>query len=440
MRLDAELENVRAVLRRSLDGGNHSQAAAIAGPIWRYWFTRGHLDEARQWFDEILRAPDGVPAPVLARVLGAAGNVAGIRGDLPRAVELHAHCLAIRRQLGDDLFTSQALNNLGIALQGLERYEEAAAHFAESLAIVRSGSLPRETVARATALVLHHQGDLALERGDYETALEKHQASLALFREASDAHDVAHSLADVGLVARAQGNYPQARTLLQECLSLQRELGDPLEEAMLHLQLGAVARAEGGVSEALGELLAALEAFVVLDAKRLIARTLTELAGVLIDQRDWQTAAHLLGAAEALLSRITSRLPEFEAALSQATLRQIRARGGPGPSESALAEGKLMPLARVVKIAGDLRTRINQSRIKDPDRLTQRELDVIRLVARGDTNRQVADSLGISESTAAVHVKHVLAKLHLASRTQVAAWAVAQGLSNGRVERPRARA
>jgi DNA-binding CsgD family transcriptional regulator len=57
------------------------------------------------------------------------------------------------------------------------------------------------------------------------------------------------------------------------------------------------------------------------------------------------------------------------------------------------------------------------------DPLTERERDVAELLAQGKSNREIADTLVISESTAEVHVKHILSKLDLKSRAQVAAWA-----------------
>ena len=65
--------------------------------------------------------------------------------------------------------------------------------------------------------------------------------------------------------------------------------------------------------------------------------------------------------------------------------------------------------------------------------LTPRELDVLRLVATGKPNKQIANELAISERTARTHVSRILRKLHLSSRTQAALWAVRQGLV--RVER-----
>jgi DNA-binding NarL/FixJ family response regulator len=60
--------------------------------------------------------------------------------------------------------------------------------------------------------------------------------------------------------------------------------------------------------------------------------------------------------------------------------------------------------------------------------LTSRELDVLRLVAAGKPNKQIAADLDISERTARTHVSRILRKLHLSSRTQAALWAVREGL------------
>ena len=60
--------------------------------------------------------------------------------------------------------------------------------------------------------------------------------------------------------------------------------------------------------------------------------------------------------------------------------------------------------------------------------LTPRERDVVVLIARGGTNRQIGKHLGVTERTARTHVSNILSKLGLASRTQAAMWAVNEGL------------
>jgi NarL family two-component system response regulator LiaR len=62
--------------------------------------------------------------------------------------------------------------------------------------------------------------------------------------------------------------------------------------------------------------------------------------------------------------------------------------------------------------------------------LTVREVDVLKLVAQGLTNQEIAEKLVISERTVRTHVSHILDKLHLANRTQAALYALREGLAD----------
>lgn len=64
------------------------------------------------------------------------------------------------------------------------------------------------------------------------------------------------------------------------------------------------------------------------------------------------------------------------------------------------------------------------------DPLTERELEVLRWVAHGNTNREIADELGVAEGTVRTHVSNILSKLHLASRTQATLFALREGLTS----------
>lgn len=65
---------------------------------------------------------------------------------------------------------------------------------------------------------------------------------------------------------------------------------------------------------------------------------------------------------------------------------------------------------------------------QSPERLTNREREVLALLARGYTNRQIADALTITGKTVSVHVSNLLSKLELSSRTQAALYATRIGL------------
>jgi two-component system, NarL family, response regulator LiaR len=82
------------------------------------------------------------------------------------------------------------------------------------------------------------------------------------------------------------------------------------------------------------------------------------------------------------------------------------------------------------EVAAKLMQEFSTPRPAEPpvEQLTERELDVLRLIARGKSNKEIADSLVISEKTVKTHVSNILSKLHLADRTQAAIYALRQRL------------
>ena len=80
------------------------------------------------------------------------------------------------------------------------------------------------------------------------------------------------------------------------------------------------------------------------------------------------------------------------------------------------------------KVLREIARRADEPLTTDP--LTAREVEVLGLIARGLTNRQIADQLVISEATVRTHVGNILSKLHLATRTQAALYALREGLAS----------
>ena len=90
-------------------------------------------------------------------------------------------------------------------------------------------------------------------------------------------------------------------------------------------------------------------------------------------------------------------------------------------------EPSLHPLV-ARKLLQELATHPSQPPVPDP--LTEREVEVLQLVAQGKSNQEIADELTISEATVRTHVSHILSKLHLASRTQATLYALREGLAS----------
>ena len=79
------------------------------------------------------------------------------------------------------------------------------------------------------------------------------------------------------------------------------------------------------------------------------------------------------------------------------------------------------------KLMQDLSQTVKLPPTTDP--LTEREVEVLRLVAQGLSNDEIAERLVVSERTVRTHVSHILHKLHLANRTQMALYAVREGIA-----------
>lgn len=91
------------------------------------------------------------------------------------------------------------------------------------------------------------------------------------------------------------------------------------------------------------------------------------------------------------------------------------------------AKGRITLGERVAEILADALRHEYQQKTIESIKLTEREQDILKLVASGYSNKSIARDLKITEGTVKVHVKHLLRKLHFDSRVEAAVWAIKHG-------------
>jgi CRP-like cAMP-binding protein len=140
-----------------------------------------------------------------------------------------------------------------------------------------------------------------------------------------------------------------------------------------------------------------------------------------LDRADFQA---LTARSVPLLRALTRTLAERMAQNAE----RLEGRAEP-PGEGD--DGALPPGAAPGPLPPGGRARGGEGRASAFAHLTPREREVAALIAQGLTNREIAAVLVVTERTAATHVEHILSKLGLRSRAQVAAWTAEQGLLEG---------
>ena len=399
-RLEREHDNLRTALGWLLARGAAEPALRLAGSLGRFWDIRGHLSEGRRWQEEALALRGDTDPIVRATALFAAGNLALVSGDHARAATLHQECLQLRRQSGDKRSIAHSLHQLASAW--------------------------------------HSQGDC-------DAAISLDQESLALSRELGDTHSVAVTLTGLGAIARDRGDHATARRYLEESLAMVRELEDNWAVALVLNNLARVERDLGRWSRAAGLCAESLALFRKLGDRQAIASVLGNLVVVAQRRGAWEQAARLYGAAEALREAIGSAVitaSPVERNAYEAAMTATRAALGDRALAAAVAAGQAAPPEQVAAAAlvgmgataeaeraGDVPpTPAPHMADPKPSPLTRREREVAALVARGQTDRQIAETLVITEGTVGVHLTNIFGKLDLHSRAQLAVWAAEHGL------------
>jgi non-specific serine/threonine protein kinase len=396
LQADRHHADLRVALDYSLDAAQDAWAISLAAALGWYHYTRGDPGQGQALVGAVLRLAAGKLDPAASDDDASAGGPAGllvVGGALAWA-------------------TGEAGRARDLLLQALERSE---------------GRGDKRRAAIACAFL----GHLARAGGEWHASADWHQRSERAFREGGNTQGVAWARHDLGLLARDRGDLGTAAILLRQSLRDFRELHHAWAVAWSAWGLATTLSAQGALEEARPLLAEALRIHAELSDPRGVPQCLEALAHIACEQAHFETAARLIGAATALRARMAASAPDAEQAKTLAVERVVTAALGAEATEQLVHAGRTMPAEQAVDLAMAVALGAAPGDGDRPQQvpLTPRERQVAALVASGRTNRQIGRVLGISEKTAEVHLHHVMSKLDVRSRAEVAAWAVTQRLS-----------
>ena len=452
-RLEAERPNLREAIRVGIRDDPNLAQQIFAGTT-NFWNFRGYIEEGCELGEAVLQAGgehseprvlvglaelmyeiDSTRGRAVVEAAAARSRAGGLeveaRLDLVRAAHAHDAKEAGR---GKDA----AARALKAAVQLGRPDLEVLAHGWLCKADMEEGRLAQSRAEgdRATALArssgddyllgfaLDQLGHLALKEGDLESATAHHQASLKAWQAVGSPLGVQHALMNLGLLALEAGDGPAARRIFEHSYALAEGSGDRLAlVAALH-GLGQSAARAGDVGETEVLFGAALKLSNEIASTHSIGTSLRGLARSAFMRGQMARGLRLAAAAAAIYPGHAGPLDRYPRQQLDAHIASARAALGSRAADVAWSSGSAMDAGAAVAYA----QQIEQPGESGPS-LSRRERQIVSLLTRGLSNKQIASALAISERTAEGHVERARNKLGLANRAQVAAWGVEHRLS-----------
>jgi ATP/maltotriose-dependent transcriptional regulator MalT len=328
----------------------------------------------------------------------------------------------------DGLNLQVAYYALAGATFALGEYDRAFAYAQQALTITRD--LDHHWM---TAYVLTILGNIARGQGDYEQARKHYQESYALKESLDDPEGMAAALNQLGVVALRQQDYTEADRLYQQSLEIYHQIYD---RGGLATALKGAANAAAGIEDyhtAYRLFSQALETAVDIQYLPLILGILADIGQIMLATGRQTQAVELLTLA------LHHSAGEYE---TREQVRQALDQTG-GQKETTNTEPLEMTVAELMPIVDSLQAELNSPENLSPpatqpqsrqiqqglvDPLSDRELEILNLLAQGLTNKAIAEKLIVVVGTVKSHNHNIFSKLGVHNRVQAIARARELGL------------
>jgi DNA-binding CsgD family transcriptional regulator/tetratricopeptide (TPR) repeat protein len=402
-RLAMEADNLRVALSALESEGETESLLALLTSLEPLWMALDYEREGYAWLTRALRRM-GDPSSVLRiRAMTLASQLANAIGDVEAAIAFGQEGLAAAEQAGDSKGLADAHCTLGNIARGVGEDSLARTHYEKALDRYRA--LDERYSVGYVLIQLGKPGNLGTidqpgDPQDQELAESRCQEALAIFEALGNTGGIARAHHQLGHLAYKRRDYTRAARFARKALELR------------------------WADRNMTEVATSFE-------------DLADICGMLLGQA--RTAARFYGVAESLRETLgvpmwSSYRPEHDRLLDHA-----RNALPPDRFESAWATGRSLPIADAVAEALTIAKTIATSRarqretatmpLKINDILTVREIEVMRLVAGGHSNREIAEILFIGVPTVKSHIKKVMDKLQLDSRAAIVAYVHRHGLA-----------